>query len=272
MMNYSNNPMHPLLSDDEQLQLLFQEDLRLNDLPTIPEFYTDQEIFVTGGTGFMGKVLVEKLLRSCPKIKAIYVLMRSKKGKSIEERLKIITDLPLFGPIRKMMPETLQKLVAISGDVLELRLGMSKSDIERIKNVSVVFHSAASVRFDDPLKYAVLMNTRGTREVMELALNFANLKAVVHVSTTYSNPDHKVVEEMLYPPAADWRKTIEICEKLDEDQLNVLTPLYINFMPNTYVFSKNLAEQVVSDYKAKLPVVVFRPSIVISTMMEPFPG
>ena len=264
--------MHPLLSDEEQLEILFQKHSRLSELPTIPEFYDDQEIFITGGSGFMGKVLIEKLLRSCPKIKAIYVLMRPKKGKSIEERLKMITDLPLFAPIRKMMPETLEKLIPISGDVLELRLGMAESDIERIKNVSVVFHSAASVRFDDPLKYAVLLNTRGTREVMELALNFVNLKALVHVSTTYSNPNQHIVEERLYPAAADWRKTIEICEKLDEDQLNVLTPLYINFMPNTYVFSKNLGEQVVNDYKEKLPVVVFRPSIVISTMMEPFPG
>jgi hypothetical protein len=33
-------------------------------------------IFVTGGTGFIGKSVLEKLLRSCPKIDAIYVLAR----------------------------------------------------------------------------------------------------------------------------------------------------------------------------------------------------
>ena len=44
----------------------------------IDNFYRGRSIFITGATGFMGKVLVEKLLRSCPGIKNIYVLMRPK--------------------------------------------------------------------------------------------------------------------------------------------------------------------------------------------------
>jgi len=53
----------------------------------ISEFYRDRCIFITGATGFLGKVLVEKLLRSCPKIKGIYVLLRPKKGQDIHVRL-----------------------------------------------------------------------------------------------------------------------------------------------------------------------------------------
>jgi len=53
----------------------------------ISEFYRDRCIFITGATGFLGKVLVEKLLRSCPKIKAIYVLMRAKKDQDIRDRM-----------------------------------------------------------------------------------------------------------------------------------------------------------------------------------------
>lgn len=55
---------------------------------TIPEFFTGKTIFITGGSGFIGKVLIEKLLRSCPDLAQIYVLMRPKKGKSQEERLE----------------------------------------------------------------------------------------------------------------------------------------------------------------------------------------
>lgn len=272
IMNFSKNPFHPLLSNKESVQALFAKEQRLEELPTIADFYAGQEIFITGGSGFMGKVLIEKLLRSCPDIKAIYVLLRPKKGKSIDDRLKVITDLPLFEPIRQVMPHVLNKLFPINGDVTELNLGLSIEDANRMKNVSIVFHSAASVRFDDSLKYAVFMNTRGTRELLKFAENLQNVKAVLHVSTTYSNPERNVVEEEIYPPVADWKKTIEICEQLDEEVLNVLTPQYTNFMPNTYVFTKNLAEHVVKDYKEKLPLALFRPSIVISSMREPFPG
>lgn len=46
----------------------------------IAEWYSGKSILITGATGFMGKVLVEKLLRSCPDVKRIYLLIRSKKG------------------------------------------------------------------------------------------------------------------------------------------------------------------------------------------------
>lgn len=272
VMNYSNHPMHTLKSESESVESLFAKEDRLDNLPDIPEFYAGQEIFITGGSGFLGKVLIEKLLRSCPDIKTIYVLLRPRRGKSINERLKVIVDLPLFGPLRETMPHVLHKLVPIAGDVTEIQLGLSNQDLVRMENVSIIFHSAASVRFDDPLKYAVLMNTRGARELMAFAKSLSNIQVVMHVSTTYSNPERHVIEEEIYPPVADWRKTIEICEKHNEDELNVLTAKYMNFMPNTYTFSKNLAEHIVLDHKDSVPLVLFRPSIVISSMKEPFPG
>lgn len=272
MMKFSNHPFHPEAKQDDVAVSLFATVKRLDDLPAIANFYTDQEIFITGGSGFMGKVLIEKLLRSCPDLKKIYVLLRPKKGKSIEQRLQGIVDLPLFQPLRKFIPQSMNKLVAVNGDITELELGLSTEDIERMKNVSIVFHSAASVRFDDSLKYAVMMNTRGSREVFKFSENLQNIRAVVHVSTTYSNPDRHIVEEKIYPPVADWQKTIKMCEKLDADQLDLLTAKYMNLAPNTYTFTKNLAEHVAKDYKDKIPLVLFRPSIVISSMMEPFPG
>lgn len=43
-------------------------------------------------------------------------------------------------------------------------------------------------------------------------------------------------------------------------------------MPNTYTYTKGLAEQICNDYKDQLPISIFRPSIVISTEKEPVPG
>lgn len=55
---------------------------------SIKEFYKDKVILVSGGTGFLGKTLIEKLLRSCNGVKRIFVLLRSKKGKSASERIE----------------------------------------------------------------------------------------------------------------------------------------------------------------------------------------
>jgi nucleoside-diphosphate-sugar epimerase len=61
----------------------------------IQEFYRGANVLVTGATGFMGKVLVEKLLRSCPHLNNVYLLVRSKKGKNSESRLDEIFDDPV---------------------------------------------------------------------------------------------------------------------------------------------------------------------------------
>jgi fatty acyl-CoA reductase len=53
----------------------------------IAEYYKNKSVFLTGGTGFIGKVLIEKLLRSCGDLKAIYVLVRSKRGHTPKQRL-----------------------------------------------------------------------------------------------------------------------------------------------------------------------------------------
>lgn len=55
---------------------------------SISEFYKDANIFITGGLGFLGKVLIEKLLRSCHDINSINMLIRPKKGKSVDDRLE----------------------------------------------------------------------------------------------------------------------------------------------------------------------------------------
>jgi fatty acyl-CoA reductase len=49
-------------------------------------------MLITGGTGFLGKALLEKLLRSCPDVGNIYVLVRPRKGKDPSERIVQITN------------------------------------------------------------------------------------------------------------------------------------------------------------------------------------
>lgn len=60
-------------------------------------FYKGRSIFITGGSGFMGKVLIEKLLYSCSDLKEIFILMRPKKGRVPESRLEDMFKLPVSG-------------------------------------------------------------------------------------------------------------------------------------------------------------------------------
>lgn len=243
----------------------------LHEIPSIPEFYKGRDIFITGGSGFMGKVLIEKLLRSCPDINKIFILLRPKKNISPCDRIEELQKIPVFDRLHKECPDNLKKMIPINGDVCSFGLGISEEDIKHMENVSIVFHAAANVRFDDLLSKAVIINIRGTRETLSFSEKFRNLLLFVHVSTTFAHANRKVVEERLYPPNADWQTTIKLAE-LFPDILNQICSHYISDSPNTYIFSKSLAEQVVIDYKERFPVIIFRPSIVISSVEEPMPG
>lgn len=63
---------------------------------SIKSFYRNACILVTGGTGFIGKVLLEKLLRTCHDLQCIYVLLRSKRGLSSEERYHELIQNPVI--------------------------------------------------------------------------------------------------------------------------------------------------------------------------------
>lgn len=59
----------------------------------------------------------------------------------------------MFDKVREIDPKLLNKLIGISGDITEESLGISENDRKILsKEVSVIFHSAATVRFDEPLR------------------------------------------------------------------------------------------------------------------------
>ena len=77
-------------------------------------------MFITGGTGYLGRVLIHKLLSHCPDIGDLYLLMREKKGVSQEKRLEDMRSHFLFQDIEKKIPGQLDKMKVVQGDVQEL--------------------------------------------------------------------------------------------------------------------------------------------------------
>ncbi|CAG9837006.1 unnamed protein product [Diabrotica balteata] len=60
----------------------------------VRSFYKNKNILLTGGTGFLGKLIIEKLLRTCD-VEGIYLIVKPKKGLSPEERLRNLLEEPI---------------------------------------------------------------------------------------------------------------------------------------------------------------------------------
>ncbi|XP_023328796.1 putative fatty acyl-CoA reductase CG5065 isoform X1 [Eurytemora carolleeae] len=174
----------------------------------VAQFYENRVIFITGSTGFMGKVLVEKLLRSTS-VKKIYLLIRQKKGVATQARLQDLLSSKLF-------------------------------DRLLVENVSVVFHSAATVKFDEDLTKSVAMNVESVQSMISLCKKMKKLEALVHVSTAYCNCDRSEIKEEVYPPPGNPQGFIQLCKCMDEETLNSpeMTAKLIGNRPNTYTFTK----------------------------------
>ncbi len=61
--------------------------------------------------------------------------------------------MQLFETVHKTQPDFKDKVKPIGGDILEAGLGINQDDKDTlINNVSIVFHSAATIKFDEALK------------------------------------------------------------------------------------------------------------------------
>ncbi|KAK7595543.1 hypothetical protein V9T40_013368 [Parthenolecanium corni] len=239
----------------------------------VQEFFRDATVFLTGGTGFLGQVLIEKLLRCCPHINQIYVLVRVKRNKSPADRFETILQDSLFDKLRYEVPNFREKISYVSGCIDQPLLGLSEEDRSKISNdVNIIYHCAATVKFNEMLAKAIKVNIMGTREVIKVARDVKSLKALLYVSTAYSFCNHIDVGEKLYPMHIEPEAMIELVEQKSATELETEVATYIKDWPNTYVFSKALAEWLILKEVSDLPVAILRPSQIISTWKEPLRG
>ena len=71
----------------------------------VKSFYSGKNVFLSGCTGFLGKIILEKLIRSCPDIGTIYVMVRPKRNFQPWDRVrKEILASECFKIVKKMIP------------------------------------------------------------------------------------------------------------------------------------------------------------------------
>lgn len=88
-----------------------------------------------------------------------------------------------------------------------------------------------------------------------------NLESFVHVSTAFANCIHKEIEEKFFKPPFTTSEIISIVDTIPEKILDEITPRLLGDHPNTYSFTKAIAEETVKKYGKGLPICVFRPAI-----------
>lgn len=192
-------------------------------------------VLLTGATGFLGMELLARYLERTER--PVYALVRATDDADAQARLRAAARMVVAAPGRYD-----NRLLAIRGDVTQPDLGLPHSTrVALAETVTEIVHAAASVSFVLPLDDAREINVEGTRRLLELAELCAargSLRRFSHVSTAYVAGDR--------------------AGAFHEDELDAGQRFR-----NSYERSKHEAETLVRAYMDRLPIQVFRPSIVV---------
>ena len=121
--------------------------------------FEDCNIFMLGGTGFLGKVALSMLLTRFPQVGRIYMMVRASARAESESRFwDVILSSPAFDPMRRQYGSELhdflrEKLVIVNGDTTSGNLGLAEEEAERIaSDIHVLLNCSGRVTFNPPLE------------------------------------------------------------------------------------------------------------------------
>lgn len=165
----------------------------------IGSFFRYKTLLLTGATGFLGKALVEKILRELPDVRRIVLLIRPRLPRPSESEAELsiraraqreIFSSRIFDRLRVIHGDRFESLVnekvhLVAGDVCSPDLGLSDETTRRLAaEVDIVINNAAAVAFDERIDRAVTSNTLGALHLLEFAKRCRN-PILLHVSTAY---------------------------------------------------------------------------------------
>ncbi|KAG7551518.1 Male sterility NAD-binding [Arabidopsis thaliana x Arabidopsis arenosa] len=272
------------------------ETSRNSDGIGIVRFLEGKSYLVTGATGFLAKVLIEKLLRESLEIGKIFLLMRSKDQESANKRLydEIISS-DLFNLLKQMHGSTYEafmksKLIPVIGDIGEDNLGI-KSEIANMisEEIDVIISCGGRTTFDDRYDSALSVNALGPDRLLSFGKECKKLKLFLHFSTAYvtGKREGTVLETPLcigenitsdLNIESELKLASEAVKKFrGRKEVKKLKELGFQRAQhygweNSYTFTKAIGEAVIHSKRGDLPVVIIRPSVIESSYKEPFPG
>eukprot|EP01050_Picozoa_sp_SAG11_P017020 SAG11_NODE_2397_length_3404_cov_1.824508_1_plen_281_part_00 len=178
--------------------------------------HKDKSILVTGVTGFVGKVVLEKLIHELPELGSIFVMVRGSEGKgrdrrkhsgaeALDERIRTadarFTKDVLSSPIwnarvrqagesdEEFCARVRKRVTVVAGSLGGERCSIPQAQWARLcVEVDTIIHCAASVSFDDPLQKQIDTNVVGAAELIKILCGRprpSNTRTFVHVSTCY---------------------------------------------------------------------------------------
>jgi long-chain acyl-CoA synthetase len=152
--------------------------------------FRGRELFVTGVTGFLGKVALTLLLDRYPEVGKIHVLVRPRAGGTADDRFfGKVASSPPFRPLRERHGDRFEeflkeKCVALPGDVTDPLLGLSEEQVRDLRGrLGCVINCAGLVTFNPSLELAVSVNSEGARNAAELCKRTG--ATLIHISTCF---------------------------------------------------------------------------------------